>query len=361
MSETGKYTEFDATRGSAHNLVVSLVPAGAKVLEFGCATGYMSAVLKTQRNCSVTGVEYAAGAAALARAHCEQVIVGDAETLNLGEHFRPGQFDAILFADVLEHLREPEALLRRVRSLLADGGAVIASIPNIAHGSVRLALLDGEFRYRDKGLLDNTHLRFFTRASVQDLFEGAGYLITHWLRRRLEINQSEIPVPVWPLPEAVRSWLAQDPEVTTYQFVVRAVRAEAAEALRQARAELEAAKAGHAWLHRLYSAAQELAALIPPGDSFILADEGQFGDGFTAGRRALPFMERVGQYWGPPADDEAAVGELERLRQAGANFIAFGWPAFWWLDYYSGFQHHLRQRFHCILENDRLVVFDLRS
>jgi hypothetical protein len=80
----------------------------------------------------------------------------------------------------------------------------------------------------------------------------------------------------------------------------------------------------------------------------------------VADRRAIPFVERNGQYAGPPADDETAVRELERLRQAAASHIAFAWPAFWWLDHYAGLNRHLRANFPCVLENDRIVVFDLR-
>jgi hypothetical protein len=75
----------------------------------------------------------------------------------------------------------------------------------------------------------------------------------------------------------------------------------------------------------------------------------------------VPFLERNGQFYGPPSDDATAISELERLRVAGASFIAFAWPAFWWLDYYSGLHQHLRSNFRCVLENDRVVLFDLRS
>ncbi len=82
--------------------------------------------------------------------------------------------------------------------------------------------------------------------------------------------------------------------------------------------------------------------------------------GGLPGLRAIPFLEKNGQYWGPPADDETAVREFERLRQAGASYIAFAWPAFWWLEHYADFARHLRSRFRCVVENQRLVVFDLR-
>jgi hypothetical protein len=113
-------------------------------------------------------------------------------------------------------------------------------------------------------------------------------------------------------------------------------------------------------LERLYRAAQEVAALVPAGDTLVLVDEDQLVGTIAAGRRALPFLDRGGQYWGPPADDETAVRELVQLRHSGASFIVCAWPAFWWLDYYVGLHRHLRSEFRCVLENDRLVVFDLR-
>ncbi len=113
-------------------------------------------------------------------------------------------------------------------------------------------------------------------------------------------------------------------------------------------------------LDGLKSAMREVGTLIPSGQTFILVDVAHWRTEEIDGRLAIPFLERDGTYWGPPPDDETAIRELERLRQSGANFIVFAWPAFWWLDYYSGFHRYLRSRFPCILENDRLVVFALR-
>ena len=119
------------------------------------------------------------------------------------------------------------------------------------------------------------------------------------------------------------------------------------------------------WMCRLAAAADDLATAIPPGSTVILVDDGQWaerwGDGaFIAGRRWIPFVERDGRYWGPPADDAAAVREFERLRAAGADFAAVGWPAFWWLDHYAGWHRHLKARYCQMLANDRVVVFNLR-
>jgi hypothetical protein len=114
--------------------------------------------------------------------------------------------------------------------------------------------------------------------------------------------------------------------------------------------------------NRVLTACRELAAVIPPGSSFIFVEWGQWGPGkVLAGCEAIPFIERNGLYWGKPADDSAAIGELERLRLTGANFVVFGWPAFWWLEYYAGFQHHLDSTYRRLLENDRVVVFELKN
>src|SRR5262249_33266829 len=83
--------------------------------------------------------------------------------------------------------------------------------------------------------------------------------------------------------------------------------------------------------------AQAIASLIPDAEPFILVDQEVFRNELAAGRRAIPFLERDGRYWGVPSDDATAIEELKRLRRSGASFIVFGWPALWWLDYYSRF------------------------
>jgi glycosyltransferase involved in cell wall biosynthesis len=121
----------------------------------------------------------------------------------------------------------------------------------------------------------------------------------------------------------------------------------------------------YAWMQRLYQTTKELTALIPAGATFLFVDDDQCADRWGGsnlidGRTALPFLEGDGKYWGPPADDETAVRELERLRHAGAHFIAFAWPSFWWLEHYGAFHQYLCATFDCILRNERLVLFDLR-
>ena len=259
-----KYTTFQDDPASTHSKIVSLVPPATRVLEFGCATGYMTEVLKNRLGCTVVGIEIDRDAAALAEQHAERVIVGDAETIDYATELAGEEFDVVMFADVLEHLKEPGDVLRRVRPFIAENGVVVASIPNIAHASVRLALLGGEFRYREWGLLDDTHLRFFTRASIQDLFEETGYVVTHWLRQRLDVGETEIKVPQ--VPEAVREWLASDPEATTYQFVLRALVSEASSQLKTMREELEELRPHRDAADQLAAAREELGELRPLRD-----------------------------------------------------------------------------------------------
>src|SRR5262245_43440741 len=116
------------------------------------------------------------------------------------------------------------------------------------------------------------------------------------------------------------------------------------------------------WWHQIDAGLQGITAIVPQGDAFILVDQDSWGCGpVIARRRRIPFLEREGGDWGEPEDDATAIGELERLREAGANFMVFVQPALWWLDYYAGLRCHLRSNFRCALENDALVAFDLRA
>lgn len=159
-----------------HGTLLSLIPAGVRrVLDVGCAAGRLGAALKARGSTEVIGIEVVPEVAERARARLDQVFVGDAEKLDLP--FPAGYFDCIVYGDVLEHLRDPwEVLKRHLRYLSADG-SVVASIPNVNHFSVVAALLGGAWPYQPAGILDRTHLRFFTLSEIVSMFESAGLMI----------------------------------------------------------------------------------------------------------------------------------------------------------------------------------------
>jgi 2-polyprenyl-3-methyl-5-hydroxy-6-metoxy-1,4-benzoquinol methylase len=178
---TGPYAGLVAEHGLAtsHRLALAAVPDGSRVLDVGCATGYLAAELG-RRGCDVVGIEYDPGAAEQARPWCREIVVGDLESAEVRadvERLAAGEVDVVLCADVLEHVRDPWAVLMWLRTLLAPGGRAVISVPNIAHWTARRALLRGRFDYADFGLFDRTHLRFFTRATARELALAAGFAV----------------------------------------------------------------------------------------------------------------------------------------------------------------------------------------
>lgn len=170
--------------------LVALVPQQARrVLDVGCAAGMMGAALKERGVAEVVGVEINPVAAREAATRLDKVIVGDIEEIELT--YPEGYFDTIVLGDVLEHLRDPWNLLKRLRRYLAEGGKIVASIPNVAHISVIRDLIRGEWRYADIGILDRTHLRFFTLSSIREMFANAGYRITSVAGVKGELNPEE--------------------------------------------------------------------------------------------------------------------------------------------------------------------------
>ena len=224
---TSSASKYDTTvdlssENDSHTLMVRLVGAQKRVLDVGCASGYLARVL-VEHGCTVSGVEFDAAAAEEARPTLHQLVVGDLEQLDLLAEFGPGGFDVVVLGDVLEHLRDPLPVLKGIRPLLAPGGYVVISIPNVAHAAVRLSLLMGRFDYRPLGLLDTTHLRFFTRESLSGLLRDAGLGATDFLRTTADVYATEQGLRPGDVPQEVVDMVLADPDATTYQFLVRAV------------------------------------------------------------------------------------------------------------------------------------------
>lgn len=154
--------------------IIDLSKHAQKVLDIGCADGSLGQYLK-EFGCHVTGIDVNTDMIKIAEQYCDEVHVVDLDQSNISDVLSPKSFEVIVCGDVLEHLKDPKKILLQLKSLLTDTGFMIASIPNIAHGAIRLSLLQGKFDYQEFGILDNTHLRFFTRTSVISLFENAGY------------------------------------------------------------------------------------------------------------------------------------------------------------------------------------------
>ena len=205
---------------TSHSRMLRLIGANKRVLEFGCSSGYMARALQ-QQGCSVTAIEIDPAVAELAKPFCERVIIANLDGGEWATRLADTKFDVALFGDVLEQLKDPMVPLVLVRRFLADGGYLVASIPNVAHGSVRLALLQGEFKYRDKGLLDDTHLRFFTRASIEELFRNARYEIDVMERSTAGVFETEIHVNERDVPTQLLWQLNCDEDALTYQFIYK--------------------------------------------------------------------------------------------------------------------------------------------
>lgn len=167
-------TEIELNKKSSLTYTISRIAFNSTVLEFGPATGYMTRYLKEQRGCRVSIIEIDREAYDTARNYAEDGMCCDAEQMEWLEYFKDKKFDYITFSDVLEHLREPEKVLRASQDLLCDNGKIITSIPNIAHNAVLIDLYNNKFQYRKTGILDNTHLRFFTHDSMKALFHECG-------------------------------------------------------------------------------------------------------------------------------------------------------------------------------------------
>ncbi len=181
---------------STHHIQIEMVPEGSFVLDAGCHTGLLGEGLLSRKKATVVGVDLDKSAVEVAKKK-----LADAFYLDLEEddwlqkiHARGHTaFDVIIFGDILEHTKNPDAILRQAHDLVKPGGRIIVSIPNVAHWRVRFGLLLGRFQYQDSGILDRTHLRFYTRSTGRTLLEEcgyriiseqvAGYHLPHWILR----------------------------------------------------------------------------------------------------------------------------------------------------------------------------------
>lgn len=223
LSRAGAPYALKTGRLSSHGRILACLrqlPQEARILDVGTATGYLGASLREEGFRRVWGLEYRRDWAEQAAPWYENVVVADLERDALP--WVAGSFDAVICADILEHLRDPVRALQMLSALVAPEGQVLISVPNVAHWSMRASLLFGRFTYTDSGILDRTHLRFFTRASARQLLEMGALTIR---------QEAPIPLPIahwcdgsrlsalWRVAEWVDGWLARIcPSLFAYQF-----------------------------------------------------------------------------------------------------------------------------------------------
>lgn len=213
--------QFDTASADSLAQLSEWIPAGSTVLELGPAEGYFTRHLNETRQCVIDAVEIDCEMAQKARPWCRQLVEGDLENMALADVFPAHAYDVIVLADVLEHLRFPERLLRQLSGLLKAGGVCLVSVPNIAYGGLIAELLEGRFDYRSEGLLDRTHVHFFTQHSLAALLDETGFYPWEWRSVTLPFFESEFRTRLEVLPTALTSLLDSQPALHCYQWLVK--------------------------------------------------------------------------------------------------------------------------------------------
>lgn len=216
-----KYTTFNDRPFEVHRLMLDQIADGSRVLELGCATGYFSERLKRKR-CYVVGVEYEKEAAKIASKICDKVLLSNLEDLKK-VNLRNETFDVVLAMDIIEHLRNYAEIVTAVGKWLRPEGRFFLSTPNIAHVSIRLGLLMGKFEYTYQGILDETHVHFFTRESLIRLLKEKRFSIIS-IQGSTDLGQ----VPILGrylrhIPKSLQAFIVQlFPRLLAVQWVVEA-------------------------------------------------------------------------------------------------------------------------------------------
>jgi len=207
--------------------LLRLIPADAKnLIEIGCGSGALAREYKkTNGNCRYIGVDIVPEYVTLAQRHCDTAIGLDIEAADEGFFKEAASCDCWIFGDSLEHLRDPWLLLSKVRKVIPSTGCIVACIPNAQHWSVQARLNCGEFRYEALGLLDRTHLRWFTRMTIIEMFSGAGFNIAEGYPRIFDEPAREKILPgirAMATSIGINADMAVN-DAIPFQYVIRAV------------------------------------------------------------------------------------------------------------------------------------------
>jgi 2-polyprenyl-3-methyl-5-hydroxy-6-metoxy-1,4-benzoquinol methylase len=217
-----EYYPLKHSRHSSHDLALRYLGSGKRLLEIGCGACHFSRLLIEAGN-EVTGVDFIDEPAI--RPPAMEYIRADLHFARLDAHpsLAGRRFDAVLLMDVLEHLLTPERILRECLSLLAPGGEVLVSLPNVANIYVRLSLLAGRFEYAERGILDRTHLHFYTRRSARRMIEQCGFQIQRQFSTVIPVELA-LGLPPHNLLMRTANWLLRIvtslwPALFAYQYI----------------------------------------------------------------------------------------------------------------------------------------------
>ena len=210
---------IQADERTSLSVLAEHIHTDSTVLDLGCGSGALGKYLTETKSCICDGLTWSEAEAEHARPHYRSVVVDNLETSDLLSHFPKQQYDYIVCADVLEHLSRPERIVNTCRSLLAPGGKLLISVPNAAYCGLIAELMQGEFKYREEGLLDRTHLRFFTRRSLSRFIHENQWQLEHLEAIERELPASEFQSRFDNFPPAVSRYLLNTPDALTYQFI----------------------------------------------------------------------------------------------------------------------------------------------
>jgi trans-aconitate methyltransferase len=208
------------------DLLALIPPHARRVVEVGCMHGAMARAYRaTNPAAEYVGIDIDADYAAVAAASCTQALAGDIETFDAAALDKLFPSDCWIFGDCLEHLRDPWRIVKMIRQAIDPDGCLVACIPNAQHWSVQMRLATGLFRYEDQGLLDRTHVRWFTRVTMLEMFAQAGWRVDTAVSRTV---RAVAPAGVMEGIKAIAAAAGADPEqaavdANALQFVLRVV------------------------------------------------------------------------------------------------------------------------------------------
>lgn len=212
--------DLDLDTKNSISVIVNRIKKNSIILEFGPANGRLTKYLKEVLNCKVYCVEINPESAFDAAKYSEKMIVDSIENYKWLDEFSEIKFDFIIFADVLEHLYYPEEVLKKSKLLLRSSGSIILSVPNIAHNSIIMNLLNDQFEYMNVGILDNTHIRFFTKYSLDKFIYNAGLNIVYETGIHLNPLNTEFNNDYNNLNMEISDFIRNREYGEIYQFVV---------------------------------------------------------------------------------------------------------------------------------------------